>query len=103
MSSRIFSKARICAVSFTGSRKDYFVWDSKFLAKAGMLMFKKIISATIKIPTETEYSAVVAVDEQSRSTPHKKTIRDFDLNMRAFDDLILAMDGSLNEEDLLGV
>ena len=64
MSSRKFSKTSIRVVSFTGSRKDCLVWDSKFLAKAGKLRFRKILSGAIKIPTYTEYVAVLAVDEE---------------------------------------
>ena len=35
-----------------------------FLAKAGKLRFRKILSGAIKIPTYTEYVAVLAVDEE---------------------------------------
>ena len=53
MSSRKFSKTSIRDIGFTGSGKGYLVRDSKFLAKSGRLMFKKILPGTTKIPSET--------------------------------------------------
>ena len=57
---------------------------------------KNTLLGTNKIPTKTEYAATVAVDDASRSAPWKETTEDFDLNSRAFEDLIIAMNGSSN-------
>ena len=59
-------------------------------------MFKKTLRGTTNIPTETKYAAAVAIEEARWSAPQKKTIEDFNLNTRAFEDLIPGRDGSSN-------
>ena len=59
-------------------------------------MFKKTLLGIMKIPIDTKYTAKVDIDKTRWSLIQKKTIKDFELNSRAFRDLIIAMDGSLN-------
>ena len=67
-----------------------------FLAKSRRLGLKKILLGTVVIALGTEYAAALIVDEANRTTDHTKTIENYELNTRAFEDLILAIDGSLN-------
>ena len=48
--------------------------------------------STVAVPTEIDYNAALLVmDEDTHSAAKNKTVKDFELNTAAFDDLILSM------------
>ena len=48
------------------------------------------------LPTETKYAPALVLDKARQSAVQKKAIKDFNLNSRVLEDLIIAIDGSSN-------
>ena len=91
-----FRESSIRVINFTGKTDDHKIWESKFLAKAGKIGYKKILLGKVKIPSDVEYATALAVAEATRSTSQLETISAYETNSVAYADLILAMDGETN-------
>ena len=72
----------IRVISFSGQKKDWAMWEEKFLAKARRRDYKDVLLGKATIPKESD----------ALNTDEKKKVAK--LNELAYEDLILAIDGS---------
>ena len=80
---------------FNGKASTFEYWGPKFEARARKKKTSPIFLGSTVVPSETAYhEAVLLVAEASRTDAQKKTIKDFDLNSLAYDELIMSMDDS---------
>ena len=79
---------------FNGKASTFEYWGPKFEARARKKKTSPIFLGSTVVPSETAYEAVLLVAEASRTDAQKKTIKDFDLNSAAYDELIMSMDDS---------
>ena len=77
----------IKVIEFTGKDKDWKIWSRKFLAQANRKGYKKLLSGAEVIPTETKYTATAG----QVSDDEKKTVKLWQLNELAFEDLLLSI------------
>ena len=77
----------IRVISFNGKSVDWTVWEAKFLAKANVKGYKKILLGTEVAPKDDE-----EFDESTPEGAEKKRLRE--ANESAYTDLILSVDGS---------
>ena len=77
----------ICVSTFSGKKADRTVWEEKFLAKANVKGYKKILLGKEIAPIDEE-----DFDENTPEGREKKRRRD--ANEAAYTDLVLSIDGS---------
>ena len=91
-----FRESSIRVINFTGKSDDHKIWESKFLAKAGKVGYKRVLLGQVKTPSDSEYATALAVAEASWTAPHLETISAYETNRVTYADLILVMDGETN-------
>ena len=79
---------------FNGKASTFEYWGPKFEARARKKKTSPIFLGSTVVPSETAYEAVLLVAKASRTDAQKKTVKDFDLNSLAYDELMMSMDGS---------
>ena len=78
-------------LEFSGKKSDWKIWSRKFLAKGNLRGYKNLVVGTTKVPTSSAYETACG---QSNPTPaHTKIIETYKLSIKAFEDLILSING----------
>ena len=78
-------------IKFSGKKQEWKVWSMKFLSRAAKRDYRKLLEGNTKVPTQSAYDTACS---QDKPTPiHKKTIKNYDLSVVAFEDLILSISG----------
>ena len=73
----------IKVIEFSGKKSDWFVWESKFLARAKRKGYKGLLLGKVEIPKENE-----------DINDDKEKIKIKQLNELAYEDLLLSIDGN---------
>ena len=63
------------------------------MACANQIGYKKILEGKTAIPMQNDYGTAVAKDPKDRTDEDKKTIENYRLNKKAYEDLLLSIDG----------
>lgn len=83
----------IKVIYFTGKQGGWRVWNRKFMARANRCGYKKMLEGTLKIPTQHTINLIEAKDEADYTAADKKNLELFKLNEKAYEDLLLSIDG----------
>ena len=88
-------------IEFSGEPSEWDGWKEKFLAKAEMRGYRKLLLCKRNdanfdvVPKESVYSAVLEKDEEKRTSTEKKIVELGQLNQKGFTELILSIDHKL--------
>jgi len=63
------------------------------MVRANRIGYKKILEGKTAIPTQHDYETAEAKDSKDRTDNDKKTIENYRLNEKAYEDLLLSIDG----------
>jgi hypothetical protein len=91
MSTQDINEKSIRAISFSGKKSDWRVWSCKFLAHANRLGYNDLLKGKVKVPKEFEYDA--AKIKTSPNDNEKYLVKRWKLNERAFEEILLSIDG----------
>ena len=80
--------------SFDGKRDDYIIWECKFRARARFYGYARILSGNNKVIKKTDYEAILAKAETTRTDEEKSNKEIYENNTLGYDHLILAIDGT---------
>ena len=83
----------IKVIEFSGKDKDWKIWSRKFLAQASRKGYKKLLTGDEVIPTESQYSLAAG----ETNIEEKKTVRLWQLNELAFEDILLSINGTTKQ------
>ena len=78
-------------LEFFRKKSDWKVWSRKFLAKGNLRGYKNFIVGTTKVPTISAYE--MACGQTNLTPEHTKIIEMYKLSIKAFEDLILSING----------
>ena len=78
----------IRVLMFSGEQNDWPIYGEKYLARAKKLGFKDILTGKEKVPNNTD---AATLDPSNNADKAKIKLRE--LNERAYEDLLLSMDG----------
>jgi len=82
-----FDEKSLRVIEFSGKKSDWKVWSRKFLARGSKRGYKDIVEGTVKIPSKSMYEDALA---KTDPTPiDSKNIKNYELSVSAFEDLIL--------------
>ena len=81
----------IKVIEFSG--KDFKIWSRKFCARANRKGYLTLLRGTQAIPTLSEY---IAAESNSSNATNKITIKFWELNELAFEDIILSIKHTSN-------
>ncbi len=92
MSDKDKGEKSIKVIYFSGKSAGWRVWNCKFMARANRIGYKKILEGKTAIPTQNDYETAEAKDPKDRTDDNKKTIENYRLNEKAYEDLLLSID-----------
>ena len=93
MSDKDKGEKSIKVIYFSGKSAGWRVWNRKFMARANRIGYKKILEGKSTIPSQTEYETAEAKDTKDRTNDDKMTSDNYRLNEKAYEDLLLSIDG----------
>ena len=93
MSDKDKGEKSIKVIYFSGKSAGWRVWNRKFMARANRIGYKKILEGKSTIPSQTEYETAEAKDPKDRTNDDKMTSDNYRLNEKAYEDLLLSIDG----------
>jgi hypothetical protein len=92
MSDKDKGETNIKVIYFSGKSAGWRVWNRKFMARANQIGYKKILEGKTAIPSQTVYEAAEAIDPKDQTKNDKKIIKNYKLNEKAYEDLLLSID-----------
>ena len=94
------AKTSLKVLLFNDKASTYDYWNPKFAAKGKKKTFPVFLGTTL-VPPKSEYDAALLIVEASSRTDHqKKTIKCFDLNSSAYDELIMSINSSTDGDKI---
>lgn len=86
----------IKTIVFNGTPESFNFWSAKFKAQANRHGYKKLLMGNETVPTEAQYNAALRAVETQRNdadvSAHKATIKRYEKNEEAVEQLILSID-----------
>ena len=92
MSDKDKGEKSIKVIYFLGKSAGWQVWNHKFMARANLIGYKKILEGKTAIPSQTVYGAAEAIDPKDWTGNDKKIIENYKLNEKTYEDLLLSID-----------
>ena len=78
-------------IEFSGKKDHWKVWSVKWLAKANLKGYRKLINGPVPIPTEAQYQSAIL---SSNPTPiDTKRVELYEMSVEAYHHLVLSIDG----------